>query len=192
MQQISINIKNPANYAAVLAVLLAILGCYVIGLVWARRQDKRDLLKVSGILVRYKGCHAVVRVFKILSGLKIVFERGSPDSHLIQLVSWGVFTMSSWIETRKSLFHNRVHFKYSPHGFSATFTHEVCGLVFEGVTKTALSGSQWFLSETLSYDHSLQTQHRDSPTLFEKFVGSFRFPDRKSPRLSHGEPRPTA
>ena len=61
------------------------------------------------------------------------------------------------------------------------------GLVFEGVSQTALSGSQWFLSETLSYDHSLQTQHRDSPTLFEKFVGSFRFPDRKSPRLSHGD-----
>ena len=85
------------------------------------------------------------------------------------------------------IIHNRVHFKYSPHGFSATFTHQVYGLVLEGVSQTALSGSQWFLSETLSYDHSLQTQHRDSPTLFEKLVASFRFPDRKSPRLSHGD-----
>ncbi|XP_048575421.1 uncharacterized protein LOC5516858 isoform X2 [Nematostella vectensis] len=41
------NIQDPAQYAAVVSVMCIIWGLYAIGVVWARRQDKNDALKVG-------------------------------------------------------------------------------------------------------------------------------------------------
>ena len=43
---IAVKIKDPSNYALVLAVLCTTCGLYVIALVWARRQDRKDVQKV--------------------------------------------------------------------------------------------------------------------------------------------------
>ena len=41
------NFGSLAENVAVLALISTILGFYIIGVVWARRADKRDLLMVS-------------------------------------------------------------------------------------------------------------------------------------------------
>ncbi len=46
------NFGSLAENVAVLALISTILGAYIIGVVWARRADKRDLLMVSLNLVQ--------------------------------------------------------------------------------------------------------------------------------------------
>ena len=43
---IAAKIKDPANYAPVLAVLCTTCGVYLLIVVWARREDQRDTQKV--------------------------------------------------------------------------------------------------------------------------------------------------
>lgn len=43
-------IKDPTNYAAVLSVLCTIWAIYGLMVIWARREDKKDELKVKFLL----------------------------------------------------------------------------------------------------------------------------------------------
>lgn len=43
---ISVRIKDPSNYAPVLTVLFVTFGLYFLVLIWARREDKKDMNKV--------------------------------------------------------------------------------------------------------------------------------------------------
>ena len=47
-------IKDLADYPALLATVCAIGGLYLIAMVWARRKDKKDALKVSTELIYFQ------------------------------------------------------------------------------------------------------------------------------------------
>ena len=50
MDVIAARIKDPSNYAPVLAVLCTTCGLYILILVWARREDRKDVHKVNTII----------------------------------------------------------------------------------------------------------------------------------------------
>ena len=42
-------LKNIQDYPGLLATVCVICGCYLIAVIWARRQDKKDMLKVNSL-----------------------------------------------------------------------------------------------------------------------------------------------
>lgn len=51
-------IKDPSNYAPVLSVLCVTFGLYLLVIVWARREDRKDRNKVS---MRITTLHSIYR-----------------------------------------------------------------------------------------------------------------------------------
>lgn len=40
--------------AAVFSTVIALIGLYIIGIIWAQHMDKKDLLKVSSVILIYE------------------------------------------------------------------------------------------------------------------------------------------
>ena len=56
------NFGSLTENVAVLALILATLGVYIIGVIWARRADKRDAILVG--VFNVDTCHAILSYFQ--------------------------------------------------------------------------------------------------------------------------------
>lgn len=97
------NIANIANNLAVLLTLVGILVMYIVGIIFCRRQDKKDIAKVSSwtfgslleiLSISYDSISIHIWMSIIHEIRKIWFER---DDFLLEIA-----LMRNWIYTFKS------------------------------------------------------------------------------------------